>query len=207
MSGVEKEHAISPSGIARERAYVARFKKSQRNHALERSARDFILLDARFQRPRSAVKRRILELLGFAGAFTAASFDLIMTTQPQPSLELVNVAAALDDITLIEMKTTAKPVPNVALAGYFFGTSETQYNLAEMAGLRLKWAFVVMNAENDYGRPFFTLLTTDELRESTRNRRVQFQVKFKTSDMPKSVDRIPLPDPEFLASPLKTRQD
>jgi hypothetical protein len=189
---------MSESGIARELAYVARFKKSERNHALERSARDFILLHARFQRPTSAVKRRILEELGFAGAFTAASFDLIMTTQPQPRLQLAEIPAALDQITLIEMKTTAKPVQNVSLAGYFFGTSETQYNLADMAGSRLRWAFVVMNAENDYGRPFFTLLTTDEVRESTRNRRVQFQVNFKTSDMPEAVDRIPLPDPEYL---------
>jgi hypothetical protein len=117
---------------------VARFKKSQRNHALERSARDFILLDRRFQRPTSAVKRSILELLGFAGEFTAASFDLIMTSGPRASLGVNDVAEILDDITLIEMKTTAKPIQNVSRAGYFFGTSETQYNLADVAGPRLK---------------------------------------------------------------------
>ena len=179
---------------------MTRFKKSQRNHALERSARDFILLDRRFQRPSNVVKRRILELLGFAGEFTAASFDLIMTNGPRASLGVDDVVAVLDDITLIEMKTTAKPIQNVSLAGYFFGTSETQYNLANVAGPRLKWAFVVMNEENDYGRPFFTLLTTEEVRASTRTRRVQFQVNFKTSDMPDGSSRDPLPDPDFRAT-------
>lgn len=178
---------------------MARFKKSQRNHALERSARDFILLDRRFQRPSTAVKRRILDVLGFAGDFTAASFDLIMTNEPRASLGVANVAEVLDDITLIEMKTTAKPIQNVSLSGYFFGTSETQYNLADVAGPRLKWAFVVMNEENDYGRPFFTLLRTEELLAATRTRRVQFQVNFKTSDMPDGSSRNPLPDPDFLA--------
>ena len=179
---------------------MARFKKSQRNHALERSARDFILLDRRFQRPSKEAKRRILELLGFAGEFTAASFDLIMTNEPRAPLGVDDIASALDDITLIEMKTTAKPIQNVSLAGYFFGTSETQYNLADVAGPRLKWAFVVMSDENDYGRPFFALLSTEEVRASTRMRRVQFQVNFRTSDMPDALSRDPLPNPDFLAT-------
>ena len=178
---------------------MARFKKSQRNHALERSARDFILLDRRFQRPSSTVKKRILDLLGFAGDFSAASFDLIMTTAPMPALSPKDVDAALPDITLIEMKTTAKPIKNVDLPGYFFGTSETQYTLADVAGNRLRWAFVVMNADNDYGRPFFALLTTAEVRAATKKRRVQFQVNFKTTEIPHAPDRLPLPDPNFVA--------
>jgi hypothetical protein len=58
----------------------------------------------------------------------------------------------------------------------------------------------VMNDENDYGRPFFTLLSTEDVRASTRTRRVQFQVNFKTSDMPDASSRDPLPDPDFLAT-------
>ena len=126
-----------------------------------------------------------------------------MTNEPRSPLGVDDVPVVLDDITLIEMKTTAKPIQNVSLAGYFFGTSETQYNLADVAGPRLKWAFVVMNDQNDYGRPFFALLSTGEVRKSTRTRRVQFQVNFKTSDMPGAPSRDPLPDPDFVTTEVR----
>jgi hypothetical protein len=170
-----------------------------RNHALERSAQDFILLDSRFQRPNRALKKAILERLGFAGEFTAASFDLVMTAKPCPPISVASLPECLRDITLIEMKTTAKPIQNTGLAGFFFGSSETQYSLASVAGDRLMWAFVVMNSENDYGRPFFALLSTEEVHEATRSRRIQFQVNFKTSDMPRNGElRNPLPHPDYL---------
>jgi hypothetical protein len=157
------------------------------------------LLDRRFQRPSRSLKKLILDSLGMAGMFTAASFDLVMTTEPREPLSAASLSDFISDITLIEMKTTAKPIRNTDLAGFFFGSSETQYTLAAMAGDRLKWAFVVMNPVNDYGRPFFTLLSTEEVQQATRSRRIQFQVNFKTSDMPKSgAFRLPLPHPDFL---------
>ena len=146
------------------------------------------------------MKDQLLDLLGFSGQFTAASFDLVMTTHPVAPLTVSSVPELIDKITLVEMKTTAKPIQNINLAGFFFGSSETQYTLAGVAGDRLRWAFVVMNAENDYGRPFFVLLSTEEVEQATRARRTQFQVNFKTSDMPEaSSRRLPLPHPDYLS--------
>lgn len=180
---------------ALERAYVTRFLKSAKNHRLEVLGKDFVLLDRRFQRPDALTCTRILELLGFAGAFSGQSFDLIMTSEPAPAVTRDNVDQHIDDITLIEMKTTAKPIRNKALAGFFFGSSATQYELSEVAGDRLRWAFVVLNDDNDYGKPFFTLLTFDEVKAKTHNKRVQYQVNFRGGDMPDpTTEQGPYPD-------------
>jgi hypothetical protein len=122
-----------------------------------------------------------------------------MTEQPEEALSLSSLPQAMSGLTLIEMKTTAKPIKNTSLSGFFFGSSETQYTLATVAQHRLMWAFVVMNDDNDYGRPFFTLLSTDDVQRATRSRRIQFQVNFKTADMPKASElRLPLPHPDYL---------
>lgn len=180
---------------ALERAYVTRFLKSTKNHRLEVLGKDFVLLDRRFQRPGAATCTRILELLGLSGDFTGASFDLVMTRRPREPVTLDNVEEHIDDITLIEMKTTAASIPNKALGGFFFGSSATQYELSEAAGDRIRWAFVVLNDDNDYGKPFFTLLTFEEVKAKTRNKRVQFQVNFENTDMPQpSYEEGPYPD-------------
>jgi hypothetical protein len=187
-----------------ERAFMARFQKSARNHRLETLGKDFVLLDRRFQRPSRAVKTEVLRLLGLAGDFTGASFDLVMTSRPAPELTVANLTHWIDDLTLIEMKTTADAIRNKALAGFFFGSSETQYNLSAAARNRILWAFVVLNDANDYGRPFFTLLTFQQVVSKTRTKRVQFQVNFAGQDMPPPADEMgPLPDPEFVDLKLR----
>lgn len=125
-----------------------------------------IVLDRRFQRPAPAVKTEILRLIGLSGNFTGASFDLVMTRRLAPPLTMANVSSWIDEISLIEMKTTAKPIRSKALAGFFFGSSETQYHLSEAAADRILWAFVVLNDANDYVRPFCTLLTFEKVRSS-----------------------------------------
>ena len=185
---------------------MSRFKKSARNHRLEVWGKDFVLLDRRFQRPDRSAKTKILHLIGLSGNFTGASFDLVMTERPAPPLTVDNVSAWIDEITLIEMKTTAQPIRNKALAGFFFGSSETQYHLSEAAADRIRWAFVVLNDANEYGRPFLTLLTFDQVKAKTRTKRVQFQINFAGNDMPNPSDELgPLPDPAFVDPEL--RQD
>ena len=125
-----------------------------------------------------------------------------MTEQPEEALSLSSLPQSMSGLTLIEMKTTAKPIKNTSLSGFFFGSSETQYTLATVAQHRLMWAFVVMNDDNNYGRPFFALLTTYDVQRATRSRRIQFQVNFKTADMPEASKlRLPLPHPDYLLSP------
>lgn len=184
-----------------------KFIKSRLNARTERRAHDFVLLDRRFQKPNTATKRKILELLEAEGNFTHHSFDLVMTSRPVEELTPANVGRYIDEITVVEVKSTRKAIANKALNGFFFGSSETQYVLAEELGDRCKWVFVVLNDDNDYGKPFFTVLNFDEVRERTRNKRVQFQVNFRTDMNVKPRPQSgPFPDPEFM-SQTETRED
>jgi hypothetical protein len=157
-----------------------------------------VLVDRRFQEPGAEVKKRILTLLGVSGGFTQHSYDLVMTDVPVPPLTIANVTRYLDQLTVIEVKSTAKPIRNKALNGFFFGSSETQYVLSEALGDRVRWAFVVLNEDNDYGKPFFTLLRFDELEQRTRTKRVQFQVNFRSdmTDKP-APDAGPFSHPDY----------
>ena len=57
---------------------------------------------------------------------------------------------------------------------------------------------MVLNEANDYGRPFFVLLSFDEVVAKTQSKRVQFQVNFAGRDMPHPSQEIgPLPHPDF----------
>lgn len=52
------------------------------------------------------------------------------------------------------------------------------------------FAFVVTNDDNDYGRPFFVLLTLEQLQARTCNRRIQYQIHLR-SDMPLDDPALP----------------
>ena len=41
---------------------------------------------------------------------------------------------------------------------------------------RFRFAFVVLNSANIYGKPFAVLLTLQELEHRTRSKRIQYQV-------------------------------
>jgi hypothetical protein len=81
------------------------------------------------------------------------------------------------------MKATRKPIHDAALNRFFFGVTKNEIHLAEMLGDRFLFAFVVLNSENVFGRPFARLLTLEELRERTKPWRTQYQVNFR-SDLP-----------------------
>jgi hypothetical protein len=93
---------------------------------------------------------------------------------------LDTVDAAFPTLTMIEMKTTRKPIKNASLLGFFFGATEREYDMARTLGDRYSFAFVVLNDTNDYGRPFAVLLTLDEVERRTQKRRVQYQVNFRS---------------------------
>lgn len=159
----------------------AKFEKSRLGHATELGAHDFILRDPRFQKPAPKVKARILELLGVTGKWSHQTFDLVMTSDPVEPLTLENVARHINDIHLIEVKSTRAAIANCGLSGFFFGSTETQFLLAAAVGERFLYAFVVLSDKNDYGRPYFCLLTSKDVLEKIQAKRVQFQVNFKTA--------------------------
>jgi len=177
----------------------AKFGKSKRGHATELGAHELVLLDPRFQRPPSQVKALILELLDIKGDWTKKTFDLVMTSEPVPPLTENNATTYLDDISLVEVKSTKKAIRNCGMSGFFFGSTQTQYLLAAAAGDRFRYAFVVLNSKNDYRRPFFALLTPKDVLEKTRSKRAQFQVNFKSNLAdPQDPTIGPWPRPEAL---------
>ena len=158
----------------------SKFTKSGSNKRTEREGLALLLADPRFQVPNLATKRRILELIGRTEAFGTQTFDAVMTSRPSPPVTPVNIDGLFPTLRLVEMKTTKKPIQNDSLHGFFFGATEREYDMARTLGERYLFAFIVLNAANEYGRPFAVLLTLDEVERRTRKRRVQFQVNFHT---------------------------
>ena len=185
----------------------AKFLKSGLNLGTERKATDLVLDDKRFQKPTSALKAKILKgIHPDIGDWSQKTFDLIMTSTACDSVTEANVEALLDDIRVVEVKTTRKPIRNKALNNFFFGSTERQYQLARALGDRHRYAFAVLNSDNDYGRPFFVLLTLEQVEKKTRTRRLQYQVNFRSDMQPdEDVDAGPLPVIDVIADVARAR--
>jgi hypothetical protein len=165
-----------------------KFDKSLLNSGTEKLGISVLLSDARFQVVNLATKRRIIALLaeagiGGAGQFSHQTFDAVMTPTPRPPLTQDTIDGYFDELTLVEMKTTRKPIRDAALNGFFFGATERERAMARALGDRYRFAFVVLNDANVYRRPFAVLLSLDEVERRTREWRVQYQVSFRTDNV------------------------
>jgi hypothetical protein len=162
--------------------FSSKFGKSLSNRGTEKTGVELLLADRRFQLPDIATKREIVRLLPVQGEWGVQTFDLVMTDHPVAPLSAIDVKTHLDSLTLVEMKTTRKRVHDARLNGFFFGATEREYAMAKALGERYCFAFVVLNTDNAYGREFAVLLTVDQVESRTRQKRVQYQVNFR-SDM------------------------
>jgi len=155
------------------------YGKSKRNRVVEKAGlHDVLLKDPRFQAPTTETKKAILKGLGLGDTklYGPQSFDTIMLPQPTEPIDVSTLPRYLDQIILVEMKTTKKPIKDAGLAGFFFGATQREYDLAAKLGDRFRFAFVVLNSANIYGKPFAVLLTLQELEHRTRSKRIQYQV-------------------------------
>lgn len=153
--------------------------KSRRNRIVEKAGlQDVLLKDSRFQAPTTETKKAILKSLGLGDTklYGPQSFDAIMLPQATEAIDETNLPRHLDQIILVEMKTTKKPIKDAGLAGFFFGATQREYDLAAKLGEKFRFAFVVLNSANAYGKPFAVLLTLPELEHRTRSKRIQYQV-------------------------------
>ena len=149
-----------------------------------------LLEDKRMQALDLSTKKRILELLMVSGAFKPQTFDAVMTTVPSPALTVNNIEEYFGTLTLVEMKTTRAPIKNAALNSFFFGATDNEFQMAKALKSKYVFAFVVINDGNEYGRPFFVLLTLEQLQARTRTSRIQYQINFR-SDMPADDPALP----------------
>jgi hypothetical protein len=153
--------------------------KSKRNRVVEKAGlQDVLLKDPRFQAPSTETKKALLKALGLGDTklYGPQSFDAIMLPQATELIDQTTLPRHLEQIVLVEMKTTKKPIKDAALAGFFFGATQREYDLAAKLGDKFRFAFVVLNSANSYGKPFAVLLTLPELEHRTRSKRVQYQV-------------------------------
>jgi hypothetical protein len=155
------------------------YGKSKRNRIVEKAGlKDVLLKDKRFQVPKTETKKAILKALGLGDTklYGPQSFDAIMLPQETEPIDESTLPRYLEQIVLVEMKTTKKPIKDAGLAGFFFGATQREYDLAAKLGEKFRFAFVVLNPDNTYGKPFAVLLTLQELELRTRAKRIQYQV-------------------------------
>jgi hypothetical protein len=153
--------------------------KSKRNRIVEKAGlKDVLLRDKRFQAPTTETKKAILKALGLEDTklYGPQSFDAIMLPEPTELIDESTLPRYLEQVVLVEMKTTKKPIKDAGLAGFFFGATQREYDLASKLGDKFRFAFVVLNTANAYGKHFAVLLTLQELEHRTRKKRVQYQV-------------------------------
>ncbi len=152
--------------------------KSKSNRVVENEGIAVLLRDTRFQSPSTNLKKAILSQMGLGGSkeYGPRSFDAIMVPNAGFVVEEGNLADNLNDIILVEMKTTRKPIKDANLHGFFFGATEREFNLAEKLGDRYRFAFVVLNSDNVFEKPFAVLLSLEELKPRVKSDRVQRQI-------------------------------
>ncbi len=161
---------------------------SEKRLGTERGGLDVLLEDPRMQHLDLATKKRVLELLMVSGAFKPQTFDAVMTREPTQPLNFANIDLYIDQVTLVEMKTTRAHIKNAALNSFFFGATDSEFQMAKALKERYTFAFVVLNDANDYGHPFFVLLTLEQLQARTRTSRIQYQINFRSGMGP---DELP----------------
>ena len=118
-----------------------------------------------------ATKKELLDLLKIEHRFLQA-FDLIYV--PEMVGKVVDtgfIQIYLDDIILIELKTTKKYLPENP-KGFFFGATENEFNFGKILCSRFRFCFVSLNEKGSS----YAFLTLEELEGMIKNRRIQYQI-------------------------------
>ena len=116
-------------------------------------------------------KKELLDLLNVEHRFLQ-SFDLIYVPEMVGKISDTGfVQTYLEDILLIELKTTKKYLPDNP-KGFFFGATENEFNFGKILGSRFRFCFVSLNERGSS----YALLTLDELEGRIKNRRIQYQI-------------------------------
>ena len=118
-----------------------------------------------------STKKELLDLLEISPKFLQ-SFDLIYIPDMVDKIISSNyIQTYLEDIILVELKTTKKYLPENP-KGFFFGATENEFNFGELLGEKFRFCFVCLNEKS----PSISLLTIPELEKRIRNKRIQFQI-------------------------------
>jgi len=116
-------------------------------------------------------KKKILDLLQIEHRFLQ-SFDMIyIPNLIGKEIDGDEIETYLEDMILVELKTTKKYLPNNP-KGFFFGATENEFNFGEILGERFRFCFVSLHEKGSS----YALLTIEELALIIRNKRIQYQI-------------------------------
>ena len=152
-------------------AHKASYIKSLRNKSTEREGIELIQrTDPRFIFPDIQLRRNILDVLGLDHCFRQA-FDLVLIPGFDMNTIGHDVPVRPQELTLIELKTTKKHLPDNP-RGFFFGATKNEFDLAEKMGDQFRFAFVCLHEESRG----YELLTLKELEALIQTKRIQYQI-------------------------------
>jgi hypothetical protein len=118
-----------------------------------------------------ATKKELLDLLQIEHRFLQA-FDLIyLPDMVGKEVNTYFLQTYLEDIILVELKTTKKYLPENP-KGFFFGATENEFNFGKILGDRFRFCFVSINEKGSS----YSLQTLEELEARIKNRRIQYQI-------------------------------
>lgn len=116
-------------------------------------------------------KKQILSLLDFPHTFLQA-FDLIYIPRFEGKVISDQVIEThIDEIILIELKTTKKYLPENP-KGFFFGATENEFKFGELLGDKFRFCFVCLH---EVSRSH-VMMTVEQLESRVRTKRIQFQI-------------------------------
>ncbi len=117
------------------------------------------------------IKKQILSLLDLPLTFLQA-FDLIYIPRFEGKVITDEIIEThIDEIILVELKTTMKYLPENP-KGFFFGATENEFRFGELLGDRFRFCFVCLN---EISRSH-VMMTLAEVESRIRTKRIQFQI-------------------------------
>ncbi|MDI9857632.1 hypothetical protein [Flectobacillus roseus] len=118
-----------------------------------------------------STKKKILDLLQIEHRFLQ-SFDMIyIPNLVEKEINGDEIETYLEDMILVELKTTKKYLPDNP-KGFFFGATENEFNFGEILGDKFRFCFVSLHEKGSS----YALLTIEELELIIRNKRIQYQI-------------------------------
>lgn len=146
------------------------YKITLSNNKTEKRGLDFLISqDSSFLLPTKEGRKQIFKILNLDKKYSRA-FDLFQLPGHVNSEQEITVGDA-NNITLIELKTTEKYLPNNP-KGFFFGATQNEFDIASHLGNQYKFCFVSLHVDSQT----FSLQTLKELNELIVNKRTQFQI-------------------------------
>ncbi len=144
------------------------------NNKSEKEAINYLLeTDSRFLLPDKISRQKIIEILNIDKKYSRAFDLIILNSQERQNGDELNIISP-QDVILVELKTTKKKLLNLPL-GFFFGATQSEFDLATQLGDRYRFCFVSLHTESKG----FQLLSLNELNKLIKTKRIQYQINLK----------------------------